>query len=133
MIPHLSEQQIQVMRALDVVQAHCHSAAVKSGWWQDLHTGEDLHGKKNIGELLMLIVSEVAEAMEGARKNLMDDKLSHRRMVEVELADALIRIFDTAGGMGYDLASAVAEKLAYNQQRADHKPENRRLAGGKSF
>ena len=37
----------------------------------------------------MLIVSEIAEAMEGERKDLMDDKLPHRKMAEVELADAL--------------------------------------------
>lgn len=31
------------------------------------------------------------------------------------------------------LAGAVIEKLAYNQQRADHKPENRYAEGGKVF
>jgi hypothetical protein len=35
--------------------------------------------------------------------------------------------------MGYDLAGAIMEKLAYNQQRADHKPEARAAEGGKSF
>ncbi|XUM19805.1 hypothetical protein ACRAVF_19255 [Bradyrhizobium oligotrophicum S58] len=41
----------------------------------------------------MLIVSEIAEAMEGERKSLMDDHLPHRKMVEVELADTLILHF----------------------------------------
>jgi hypothetical protein len=54
-------------------------------------------------------------------------------MVEVELADALIRICDLAGAMDLDLGGAVAEKLLYNQSRADHKPENRALEGGKKF
>jgi hypothetical protein len=81
----------------------------------------------------MLIVSEVSEAMEGHRKNLMDDKLPHRPMVEVELADAVIRIFDLAGAKGYDVAGAIVEKLAYNAQRADHKPENRLAEGGKAY
>lgn len=81
----------------------------------------------------MLIVSEIAEAMEGERKNLQDDKLPHRKMAEVELADALIRIFDYAGGMNYDLAGALIEKLAYNAQREDHKLENRLKADGKKF
>lgn len=31
------------------------------------------------------------------------------------------------------LAAAMLEKLAYNAQRADHKPANRALAGGKKF
>ena len=89
--------------------------------------------QRNKGELLMLIVSEISEAMEGERKNLMDDKLPHRRMAEVELADALIRIFDYAGAFGYNLEQAMQEKLKYNTQRADHKHEQRLKPGGKLF
>ena len=100
-------------------------------WWKDLRTGERL--QRNKGELLMLIVSEVAEAMEGERKGLMDDKLPHRKMAEVELADALIRIFDYAGAFGYDLEGAYQEKRAYNKERADHKAEARLAAGGKKW
>lgn len=81
----------------------------------------------------MLIVSEVSEAMEGHRKNLMDDKLPHRPMIEVELADALIRIADLAGALGLDLGGAVEEKLAFNASRPDHKLENRMAAGGKAY
>lgn len=109
----------------------CHSASRAGGWWHDLETGEPL--KRNVGELLCLIHSEISEAMEGHRKGLMDDKLPHRPMIEVELADALIRIADLAGGLNLDLGGAVAEKLAYNAQRADHKPENRKKEGGKKY
>ena len=109
----------------------CHGAAVKGGWWHDIKTGERL--ERNKGELLCLIHSEISEAMEGVRKGLPDDKLPHRSAEEVELADALIRICDYAGAYGLDLGGAVIEKLAYNAQRADHKPENRAKAGGKKF
>lgn len=81
----------------------------------------------------MLIVSEIAEAMEGERKDLMDDKLPSRPMAEVELADALIRIFDYAGAFSYDLEGAYLEKRVYNKTRADHSNEIRKLQGGKKF
>jgi NTP pyrophosphatase (non-canonical NTP hydrolase) len=111
----------------------CHGAAFKAGWWHDLETGDDLRGRRNVGELLCLVHSEISEAMEGARKGLMDDKLPKRSMFEVELADAVIRIFDLAGGYGLDLGGALAEKLEYNASRADHKPENRKDLFGKKF
>lgn len=109
----------------------CHKLAVKGGWWNDAKTGEPLN--RNKGELLCLIHSEVSEAMEGERKNLMDDKLPHRKMAEVELADTIVRIGDYGDGFGYDVASAMIEKMAFNISRADHQPENRLKEGGKGF
>lgn len=111
----------------------CHNQAVESGWWKDLKTGEDMRGKRNIPELLCLIHSEISEAMEAHRKNLMDVKLPHRTGFEVELADAVIRIFDLAGGYELNLGAAIVEKLEYNVRRADHKPGNRIKDGGKSY
>ncbi len=107
----------------------CHNDNIK--WWTDIKTGEPL--QRNFGELIALCHSELSEALEGHRKDLQDDKLPHRKMVEVELADCLIRIFDLAAGFGYDLEGAYAEKRAYNAQRADHKHENRVLPGGKKY
>lgn len=109
----------------------CHLASRKSGWWTDLATG--LPKERNVGEMFMLMVSELAEGFEGVRKDLMDDHLPNRKSVEVELADVLIRVFDFAGRHGIDLDGAVREKMAYNAERADHKPENRVKEGGKQF
>jgi NTP pyrophosphatase (non-canonical NTP hydrolase) len=81
----------------------------------------------------MLTVSELGEAMEGHRKGLQDDHLPEFKMVEVELADTMIRICDLAGAKGYRLAEAMAAKMQYNAERADHKPENRLKAGGKKY
>jgi hypothetical protein len=71
--------------------------------------------------------------MEGHRKTLMDDKLPHLMMFDVELADCLIRIFDLAGGMGVDIDRTYREKMAYNAKRHDHTNEARLAAGGKKY
>ncbi len=120
-----------VILAGSILMDRCHQPALAGGWWTDLATG--LPKDRNIGELLCLVHSEVSEAMEGARKNRMDDHLPHRPQLEVELADAVIRIFDIGGGKGLDIGGAIAEKLAYNAQRADHKIANRKLDDGKKF
>lgn len=117
------------MGPLNQLARDCHAANEK--WWRNPETGERI--ERNKGELLMLIVSEVSEAMEGERKDLMDDKLPHRKMAEVELADVLIRVFDYAGAYGYDLDGAVAEKRAFNATRADHSSEARLRANGKKW
>ena len=106
------------------IQKQIHKQNVDMGWWDK---------PREKGTLLMLVVSEVAEAMEGERKNLMDDHLPHRKMAEVELADAVIRILDYAEAHGYDVQSAMVEKIAYNRTRADHQKENRVKPGGKEF
>ena len=71
-------------------------------WWQDLHTGKPI--QRSNYELLALVISELAECLEGERKGLMDDHLPHRRMAEVEMADAYIRLADYTAGFGYNLS-----------------------------
>lgn len=114
---------------LNEFAACCHIANMK--WWQDIDTGEPL--KRNKGEMIALMHSELSEALEGERKDLMDDKLPHRKMAEVELVDTMIRIFDYAAAHGYDLQGAFEEKMAYNATRKDHTHEARKIAGGKQF
>ncbi|QIG73318.1 putative NTP pyrophosphohydrolase MazG-like protein [Rhizobium phage RHph_Y5A] len=168
-------------------------------WW---FTEDGVRLERDPGELNMLSVSELAEAMEGVRKSKpgarpMDDKLPHRPMVEVELGDTVIRLTDTSEGLkiglytgiidvrttmdrptpaanlldivkaicqfddaiaggddqaarhwvstaialcydyaeqyGHDLDGAIDEKLAYNDNRADHSYAARKAAGGKAF
>lgn len=64
-------------------------------WWP-----EDIN-ERNKQEILILICSEITECMEGERKNIMDDKLPHRKMAEVEMADTAIRVMDVMGAFGY--------------------------------
>lgn len=66
---------------------------------------------------IALIHSELSEMVEGIRKDARDDKLPHRKMEEVELADTLIRMEDYAGFYDLDLGGAREEKEAYNLSR----------------
>lgn len=109
----------------------CHGLAKRAGWWNDPVTGEPV--ERNDGELIALMHSELSEALEALRKDRNDDHLPHRKGVEVELADVLVRIFDYAGARKLDLAGAMIEKLAYNARRADHTPAARAQADGKKF
>lgn len=123
------ENQRQTAARLNRLVASTHE--VNKKWWHDLVTGERL--ERNVPEMLMLVVSEIAEAMEGHRKGLADDKLPHRQMLEVELADAVIRILDLAGGLDLDLGGAFVEKMEYNATRKDHTKEARLAEGGKKY
>ena len=115
--------------AVNILVDACHGASVKGGWWHDLATGEPL--QRNKLEMIALIHSEVSEAVEGVRKSINDDHLPQYPMEDVEMADALIRIFDYIGGHKLRSSDALVDKLAYNANRADHKPENRAKDGGK--
>jgi len=110
---------------------YCHEKSKKAGWWDDVDLEVD--GKYVVPAKLCLVHSEISEAMEGHRKGLMDDKLTHRQMIEVELADAFIRIADLAGALDLDLGGAILEKMSYNIRREDHKKENREAEGGKKY
>jgi len=100
-------------------------------WWVNPATGEKL--TRNRPEMMMLMVSEIAEAMEGFRKDLMDDKLPHRKMETVEFADLFIRLMDYVGEFCPDFGEAVAEKREFNRTRKDHSAEERLKPNGKRF
>lgn len=120
-----------VAPSINTLVKWCHQCAVKQNWWHDVKTGKPL--ERNHGEMIALIHSELSECLEALRKNSMDKHLPHRHGEEVELADAVIRIFDYAGGRNLDLGGAIFEKMVFNSVRDDHKPEVRQGKYGKKF
>jgi NTP pyrophosphatase (non-canonical NTP hydrolase) len=105
---------------------------------------DDIKNKdKNIPELLMLIVSELSEAMEAHRENKFSNLNAYYRSLNVddinecdkndyiksqfkslikstfedELADAMIRIADLCGYMNIDLEKHIELKMAFNLTR----------------
>lgn len=88
------------MRDYNAEAVRVHVANKK--WWTDLVTGH-YPMDRNHFQMGMLAISELAEGMEACRKDLMDDKLTHRKGIEVELADFLIRNLDVLGFYKYDI------------------------------
>ena len=102
-----------------------HGNARNKGFWEDWDSicwedGLERNDSStlDIGELfnlatssrLMLIVSEVSEALEALRKN---DKENFKE----ELADVIIRTCDLAGGLNIDLQEEIMKKIEANKNR----------------
>lgn len=119
----------KIINDVNALVTHTAEAEEAAGWWN----GQDSNNPYVRATKLCLIHSEISEAMEADRKGLKDDKLPHRSGLEVELADAVIRICGLAGKLKLDLGGAIAEKMEYNHYRLDHKPENRAKPGGKIY
>ena len=96
---------------LDKLAQEIHANAVDKGFWD--RTVDPIF----IAKQMMMIVSEVSEAMEALRKDMHPDEISD------EFADIIIRTLDLYAGMvkaGYvtkSLDSAVKQKIEKNQDR----------------
>lgn len=91
------EAQRDPAQSLTAFYEDVHARNVKAGWWTNIDTGEPL--KRNVGEMFMLMVTELAEAYEAYVLSLQDDKLPQHHGLGVELGDLEIRIADFAGGL----------------------------------
>lgn len=84
----------------------CHDDARNKGFWDK---------ERNVGEMLMLIVSELGEAIEAHRTQ--NFGIGRKDTFEDEIADTAIRLFDLCGGLGIDLEKQMAWKISFNQRR----------------
>jgi len=127
----MSQDEFSAWSGLRMAQHLAHKTALDAGWYTDPATGEPV--TRNFGEVVALMHSELSEALEADRKGLMDDKLPHRDGREVDFADLILRVLDTAAALGLDVAGALIEKNRFNAQRADHKMSARQSENGKKY
>ena len=91
------------------IQQEVHRIAVEHGWWDT---------SRSTGEVLMLMVTELGEAMEAYRAgNPESEKIKGFSRMEEELADVIIRLLDFAAKEDLNIEGAVIAKTAYNAKR----------------
>ena len=84
----------------------------RANGWKVLKPEDWTDEPYKVPAVLMLIVSEAAEALEGFRH---DDRANF----DEEIADILIRVLDLAGGLGIDIDHEVGVKLEKNRHRGE--------------
>lgn len=96
------------------------SVPTPNGDWDPF---EEVHPCSMAG-YLMTVVGYISYSIEGHRKRDTEKR-------DINMAKAMVAIMVLARETGCDLIGAVAEKLAFNAVRPDHKLENRLKADGK--
>lgn len=95
------------------IAGRIHSTNKQKGFWPA--NVED----RNKSEAIMLVVTELAEGVEGIRHgNPPDDKVPDFTSAEAEMADAIIRLMDMGEGFRWRIAEALVAKQEYNTTRA---------------
>lgn len=92
--------------------AHIHE--LNAHWWQNPDGSPKELDK---GERFMLMVSELSEALEAARKELYDDKLPEYPGIWVELADTVIRVMDSGAVYGWDMDTTLRIELLIKEPK----------------
>lgn len=97
------------MRELIEFKKRVHATARAKGWWDK---------RRETGTLLMLITTEIAEAMEAVRQgNPQSEKIPGYSALTEELADVMIRTLDLAEALNLPLVHAMLAKAEYNESR----------------
>lgn len=139
--PTAEENAVTFTRLWNDVAEGVHRNACNKGFWDkrqalvaavNMSQGAGSEESQHVNDLIAsqciaLINTELGEATDALRAgNPYEHGLEGVRAVEAELADVVIRIMDTAAAFKWDVASAIAKKIAFNASRP-------RMHGGKRF
>lgn len=120
-------------KVLEYLENDIHETSLEKGWWDehtklktDLEYAHESGGETDprfadelyIFARTMLMVTELSEGIEARRLQSPDDKLPSFDGLSVELADCIIRIFDTAARFRLPVIGALLEKIEYNKTRS---------------
>lgn len=126
---------------------YCHNTSKAKGWWESYADISKELMPDVLSSKLMLIVSELSEALEEIRKNPNPNKIYYMAVDSksgevangnyeelrkafgnntplkpegfgAELADTVIRVFDLAEFLGIDLPEIIHQKMIYNDSRS---------------
>lgn len=114
-----SEKTRANSHGFELLAKRAHRIAREKEWWKDYDESPGRWKPYVLATKIALISSEISEALEEARRNQYKKYMVGKKPegVVVELADAIIRIFDLCERLGLDLKSAILEKLDYNETR----------------
>lgn len=116
-LENISSEFVECMEEMGHI---IHTNAFAHGWWEE---GTD----RNFGEQIMLMVTELAEALEAYRNEItFSDHVPTMDAIAEEFADTVIRIMDTCWKYEYDLAGTIIEKMKYNLGR-DYKHGGKKI------
>jgi NTP pyrophosphatase (non-canonical NTP hydrolase) len=124
----MTHEIIHEPKSITELIKEAHENAVEHGWWEE---------ERTFGEQIALMHSELSEALEEYRNGKGINQLYYSGIfdgenyvagqptqvckkpegIPAELADVVIRIFDTCGKYGIDLEKAIEIKMAYNKIR----------------